>query len=187
MSLLVSNHLKTGYSNYNLFFLKHYYQDLNLNNKILDVGCGHYRNLYLFYQLGFKELYGIDRLIPQPIELPKRFKANFIQKDIMQGLPYKEKEFDIVLCNYVLMFIPNESLSFVLKELLRITKVFCIIETQKQFYEAKKTQIEHYDFKEIVQLIQNNGEFEILHQKIYKEKLILRRKNSWHEEGNQAR
>lgn len=176
MSFLINNHLKTGYSNYNLFFLKHYYQELSLSNKILDVGCGHYRNLYLFYQLGFKELYGIDRLIPQPIELPKRFKVNFIQNDIIQGLPYKAKEFDIVLCNYLLMFIPREKLSYVLNEILRVTKVFCIIETQKQFHEAKNSQLMQYDFKEIVQYIKNSDEFEILDTKIYKEKLILRRK-----------
>lgn len=187
MSFLINNHLKTGYSNYNLFFLKHYYQDLNLNNKILDIGCGHYRNLYLFYQLGFKELSGIDIYLPNPSEKPKKFKVNFIQNDIIQGLPYKGKEFDIVLCNYILMFIPREKLSYVLNEILRVTKVFCIVETQKQFHEAKNSQMKQYYFKEIIQYIKNNNEFEILHQKVYKEKLILRRKKSWHGEGNQAR
>lgn len=176
MSFLISNHLKQGYSKYNLFFLKHYYQELNLDNKILDIGCGHYRNLYLFYQLGFKTLYGIDRALPKPSEKPKRFEVNFTKKDIIQGLPYKEKEFDIVLCNYVLMFISKDKLAYVIQELLRVTKVFCIIETQKQFYEAKNTQIEQYDFQKIVQYIKNNSEFEILDEKIYKEKLILRRK-----------
>lgn len=177
MSYLINNHLKTGYSNYNLFFLKHYYQELNLNNKILDIGCGHYRNLGLFYKLGFKELYGIDKLLPKPIDLPKRFKVDFTQKDITHGLPYKEKEFDIVLCNYVLMFIPIKTLSYVLRELLRVTKCFCIIETQKQFYKAKHSQIKDYIFTDIIKFIENNNEFEILDKKIYKEKLILRRKS----------
>lgn len=175
MSLLISNHLKTGYSSYNLFFLKNYYQDLNLNNKILDVGCGHYRNLYLFYRIGFKQLYGIDKLLPKPKELPKRFKVNFIKKDILQGLPYEDKTFDIVLCNYVLMFIPPQKLSFAIKELLRVTKDFCIIETQKQFYKAKNTEIKDYNFKEIIKFIKSNENFEVLHQSEYKEKLIVRR------------
>ena len=57
MSFLINNHLKEGYSDYNLLFLKRYHQELNLNNKILDVGFGHYRNLYLFYKVVFKNLY----------------------------------------------------------------------------------------------------------------------------------
>ena len=57
MSYLINNHLKDGYSDYNLLFLKKYHKELNLTNKILDVGCGHFRNLFLFYQIGFKNLY----------------------------------------------------------------------------------------------------------------------------------
>lgn len=175
MSFLINNHLKEGYSDYNLLFLKKYYQELNLNNKILDVGCGHYRNLYLFYKVGFKNLYGIDRLTPKPSEKPKRFKVNFTKRDINMGLPYEDKEFDIVLCNFVLMFIAPEKLKFALYEILRVTKVFCIIETQKPFYEAKNGQIKVYDFQDIVSYIENHSEFEILDKKNYKEKLIIRR------------
>lgn len=175
MSFLINNHLKEGYSDYNLLFLKRYHQELNLNNKILDVGCGHYRNLYLFYKVGFKNLYGIDKLTPAPSEKPKRFKVNFTKHDINMGLPYEDNEFDIVLCNFVLMFIPPKNLCNVLQELLRITKGFCIIETQKSFYEAKNGQIKPYSFKDIVSYIENHSEFEILDKKNYKEKLIIRR------------
>lgn len=175
MSFLISNHLKEGYSDYNLLFLKKYHQELNLNNKILDVGCGHYRNLYFFYKLGFKNLYGIDKLDPKPSTKPNKFNVNFIKHDINYGLPYEDKEFDIVICNFVLMFISPDKLKFVLYELLRVAKTFCIIETQKPFYEAKNGQIKLYEFKYIVEAIENSKEFEILDKKIYKEKLIIRR------------
>lgn len=178
MSFLINNHLKTGYSDYLLLFIKRYYKELELSNMVLDVGCGHYRNLYLLYQLGFRNLYGIDKRNPKPIEKPKRFKVNFVKEDIMNGLPYIDKQFDIVLCNYVLMFIDEEKLSYALNELLRVTKKYCVIETQKQFHEAKNTQIKHYDFKDIVKNIDGNEEFEILDRKIYKEKLILKRKGA---------
>lgn len=178
MSFLINNHLKEGYSDYNLLFLKRYNQELNLNNKILDVGCGHYRNLYLFYKVGFKNLYGIDQLTPNPSEKPKRFKVNFIKHDINMGLPYEDNEFDVVLCNFVLMFIPDRNLYNVLQELLRITKVFCIIETQKPFYEAKSSQIIPYNFEDIVNYIENHSEFEIIDKKMYKEKLMIRRINN---------
>ena len=177
MAKLINNHLRNGYSDYNLLFLKRHVKELNLNNKILDVGCGHYRNLYLFYQLGFKNLYGIDMLPPDPSEKPEDFKVNFIQKDITTGLPYEDKSFEIVLCNFVLMFVPLESLINAIEELLRVTKVFCIIETQKQHYEAKNGQMKLYDFKNIISIIESNDEFEIIDKKLYKEKLIVRRKN----------
>lgn len=178
MSFLINNHLKEGYSDYNLLFVKRYHKDLQLSDKILDVGCGHYRNLYLFYKLGFKNLYGIDRLIPKPSEKPKRFNVDFIQGDINLGLPYEDKSFEVVLCNFVLMFIPPESLLNALRELLRVTKGFCIIETQRKLYEAKNSQMEEYKFKKIVKYIESNEEFEILDKKIYKEKLMIRRINN---------
>lgn len=175
MSFLINNHLKEGYSDYNLLFLKKYNSELKLNNKILDVGCGHYRNLYLFYKVGFKNLYGIDKLTPDPSEKPKRFKVNFIKRDINKGLPYEDMEFDVVLCNFVLMFISPENLCNVLQELFRVTKMFCVIETQKPFYEAKNSEIMDYNFKDIVTYIENHGEFEIIDKKNYKEKLMIRR------------
>lgn len=175
MSKIINNHLRNGYSDYNLLFLKRYHNDLDLSNKILDIGCGHYRNLYLFYQLGFKKLYGIDKLVPDPSEKPKRFKVDFIKKDIITGLPYEDKDFDITLCNFVLMFIPPKRLYEVVEEILRITKGFCIIETQNQFYKARNSQIVQYKFKDIINYIENNEEFEIIDKKIYKEKLIIRR------------
>ena len=59
MSFLINNHLKNGYSDYNLLFLKKHVDEIKLSDKILDVGCGYFRNLYLFYKIGFKNLYGI--------------------------------------------------------------------------------------------------------------------------------
>lgn len=178
MSYLINNHLKDGYSDYNLLFLKKYHKELNLTNKILDVGCGHFRNLFLFYQIGFKNLYGIDRLLPLPSKKHRGFKVQYINADIIHGLPYEDKEFDIVLCNFVLMFIPPERLLFVLGELLRVTNKFCVIETQKQFYKAQNSFRVPYNFKKILKYIENNDDFEIVDKKIYKEKLIARRKNN---------
>ncbi|MGL6184385.1 MAG: class I SAM-dependent methyltransferase [Clostridium chrysemydis] len=175
MSKLINNHLRDGYSNYNLLFLKRYVDELSLEDKILDVGCGHFRNLYLFHQIGFKNLYGIDRLLPDPSEKPIDFKVNFIQKDITTGIPYPNSSFEIVLCNFVLMFIPLKCLKTTLYDILSVCKGFCVIETQKPFYEAKNGQIEPYDFKYIIELIETHPEFEIVDKKVYKEKLIARR------------
>jgi len=48
MAKNINNHLRNHYSNYNLLFLKRYFSELNIkDNKILDVGTGHFRNLRL--------------------------------------------------------------------------------------------------------------------------------------------
>lgn len=91
MAKLINNHLKFGYSDYNLLFIKRYYRELSLGDKILDVGCGHYRNLYLFKNLGFYNFYGIDKLLPEPslsIESDSTFSVDFVHKDIIEGLLY---------------------------------------------------------------------------------------------------
>ena len=177
MNYLLNNHLKRGYSTYNLLFLKKFSNDINLNNKILDVGCGHYRNLFFLYKIGFRNLYGVDILIPRPVLKDKDFKVEFKNEDITLGLSYKNKEFNIVLVNFVLMFIPQDKLLFVIAEILRVTNKYVIIETQQQYYKAKNGFIQPYSFKKIYSYIENSDEFEILDLKIYKEKLIARRIN----------
>lgn len=177
MNYLVNNHLKQGYSSYNLLFLKKYSNELNLNNKILDLGCGHYRNLLLLYKIGFKDLYGVDVLTPRPIFNDKNFKVKFEKRDITLGLNYEDKKFDIVLLNFVLMFIPKEKLLFVISEALRVTRRYIIIEVQQQYYKSSNGFIQPYSFKKIYSWIENNDQFEIIDLKIYKEKLIARRRN----------
>lgn len=177
MSKRINNHLRNGYSDYNLLFLKKYHTELNLNDEILDIGCGHYRNLHLFYKIGFKNLNGIDKYLPDPNSNRQDvdFSVNFIQEDIVNGLPYQDKSFNIVLCNFVLMFIEPAAIKYVIDEILRVTQEFCIIETQKQFNKSKNSEMKDYDFQYIATYIETNTEFEVIDKKIYKEKLMLRR------------
>jgi len=175
MAKNINNHLRNHYSNYNLLFLKRYFNQLNIKeNKILDVGTGHFRNLKLFYEVGFENLWGIDKNIPEPLPY-KDFKTNFCKENIENGLPYEDKTFDVVLCNYVLMFISPTSLDFVLEELFRVSKGFIIIETLKAHEKAKTTDIKPYDFKDIVNFFENKNDIEILDKKNYYEKLLVRR------------
>ncbi|GEM_PF-863953 len=183
MAKNINNHLRNHYSNYNLLFLKRYYSELNIkDNKILDVGTGHFRNLKLFHEVGFKDLWGIDKNIPEPLAC-KDFKANFCRRDIENGLPYQDKTFDIVLCNYVLMFISPKRLNFVLGELFRVSNGFIIIETFKHQEKAKTTDVKLYAFKDIISFFENRNDIEILDKKIYYEKLLIRRKVICHEKA----
>jgi tellurite methyltransferase len=171
----INNHLRNGYSEYNLMFLKKYHKELNLKNKVLDVGCGHYRNLKLFYELGFRDFTGIDKNTPEPIITNKNFKVKFILADIEKRLPFEDERFDIVICNYVLMFIEPNRLNFVLEELLRVAKGFLLIETNNPKNKGNRSEFKSYKFESIVDHVKAKKDFEIMDLKMYYEKLIIRR------------
>lgn len=157
---IMSNHLKNGYSNYVFLFIKKHNNDLFINDKILDVGAGHYRNLKLFHELGFKNLHAIDIVKSNnPLKVP----LNFSQGNIEYGLPYKDREFNIVLCNYVLMFINPEKQLYVLSELMRVSNKFLIIETNKYINKVVKDSLfKEYDFSYFVNYIKSTNAFDIL-------------------------
>ncbi len=169
------NHLKNGYSGYVFMFLKKYAKYLNLEMKIGDIGAGHLRNLKLFYDLGFKKLYALDREKtdnPLNVDLKK-----FVLQDIEKGIPFPNRFFDVTLCNFVLMFIEDSKREYVLDELMRTTNRFLIIETNPKKYEVKKkTFHKEYNFKEIVKYIEKSSDFELLQVREYYEKITARRK-----------
>ncbi len=169
----MANHLKDGYSSHVFKFISKFYKDLNLDNSILDVGCGHYRNLKLFHETGFEKLYGLDKNIYEDyLDL----KVNFKQCNIENGIPFDDKSFDIVLCNFVLMFIEPMKQKFVVDELIRVTKRFLIIETNQLKKSTKNTFYKEYSFEDIVNWIDETQEFELLQVRKYKEKLIAKRR-----------
>lgn len=167
----ITNHLTKGYSDLVFSFLLKYGLELSLNCEVLDVGCGHYRNLKLFQDLGFKNLSGIDRNVSNN---PLHININFTQGNIERGLPYKDRTFDVVLCNYVLMFIKPSKIKFVIDELLRVCNYYLLIETYPK--KSKGTFYEDYNFEGILKYIKSKSNFEVLKEKSYYEKILIRRK-----------
>lgn len=168
------NHLRNHYSEYVFLFIKKHINEINLDMKICDVGAGHLRNLKLFEELGFNNLYAVDREnTDNPLEVNLK---KFILQDIEKKIPLGDKEFDIVLCNFVLMFVNPSKINQVMDDLLRITNKFLIIETNKQKYKkCKTTHFKDYSFKDIVNQIEKNPDFELIQVRKHYEKLIARR------------
>lgn len=168
------NHLRNHYSDYVFMFIKRYIDHLNLDMKVGDVGAGHLRNLKIFEELGFSNLYAIDKeLTDNPLDVKL---TKFIHQDIELGIPLSDKFLDITLCNFVLMFVSPLNSNKVIEELLRISNGFIIIETNKQKYKKyKTTHFQEYDFMKIVKYIENHSEFELLQIRKHYEKLIARR------------
>jgi ubiquinone/menaquinone biosynthesis C-methylase UbiE len=110
-------------------FVKKYVKN---NYSILDVGCAcgqYFRSLNRTIKKNFTYT-GVD---PYDIFLDKAKKAwrNYKNVSFKKGnifkLPFKNGEFDIVICNNVLLHIPN--LIKPIKELLRVAKRTVIIRT----------------------------------------------------------
>lgn len=89
------------------------------NKKVLDLGCGPGINTKKMYNAGAK-IKGID-LSTNLIKIAKTInpKVEFIVGDINK-LPYKNKEFDIVVCSLVLGHIKNWN--SVLSEIRKVLK-----------------------------------------------------------------
>lgn len=167
---IITNHLTNHYSDFVFQFLLNYGKELDPKIKILDVGCGHYRNLKLFQELGFENLFGIDR---NASNNPLNVQVEFIQGDIQEGLPFDDKSFDVVLCNYVLMFIKPSKIDFTLRELTRVCNSYLLVETYPK--KSSGEFYEDYSFKDIATHIKNNKNFKVLKKRVYYEKLLARR------------
>ena len=92
------------------------------NMKILDVGCGTGRNSAYLINEKF-DLIGIDSDKQKINRLQEKFpENNFFVSDVKK-MPFKEVQFDYIICNAVLHFAENTNDFFkMLTELFRVLK-----------------------------------------------------------------
>jgi len=80
-----------------------YVDGINKNSKILDVGCGKGRLLYILRDLGFKHLYGIDPYIEEDI-IDKNIT---IWKKTIYDVPLSLK-FDLIMFHHSLGYMIDQ-------------------------------------------------------------------------------
>lgn len=166
------NHLKNGYSDFLMHTLYKYKESLK-PGLVVDVGCGHGRNLKLLKEVGFNDLLGID-ILNRVGEVPGY--VEFIETNIEEGIPVETESSELTLFNYVYMFLREDAQAFVIKELLRITKSLLVIET----YTPKHDPKYFYPFKmsEILSVIKKDHNFVIENYREKTGKMIARRISS---------
>ena len=98
------------------------------SDQILDVGCGAGRTTFGLFQLGYKNLMGVD-LTPEMVESAKSLKKHFgidipFQVDNAMNLSFEDNRFDAVLFSFNgLMSIPKrENRAQALSEIRRVLK-----------------------------------------------------------------
>ena len=122
---------KTDGKDYDLILRVHYdiypkvleRVNLNKNDKILDAGCGEGSLGKELIKRGYSNIFGFD-YSSEGVKKAKEHYKKCIKSDIY-SLPYKDNEFDIVICIEVLEFLDDPKKAF--KELLRVTKKQIII------------------------------------------------------------
>jgi pseudaminic acid biosynthesis-associated methylase len=94
------------------------------NSKILEVGCNTGMQLNGLQHMGFESLYGIE-LQSYATEQAKKYTSNI---NIICGsgfdVPFKDKYFDIVCTNGVLIHISPEDLPKIMMEMYRCSKKY---------------------------------------------------------------
>lgn len=98
---------------------------VELQPRILDIGCNSGRNLYRFYEAGFRNLFGID-ISRNAIDLLKKQYSQMLvtgtfmdgpAEDLLKGFP--DNHFDFIFTMAVLGHIQDES---VFREIVRIMR-----------------------------------------------------------------
>ena len=106
--------------------------------KVLDAGCGNGVFTHILSQNGGTVI-GCDG----SVEMLKIARANypkyqFDEVDLLNGIPYKDMEFDLVFCNLVLMDIdPIDKIITEFNRILKIDGIFFFSIIHPAFYHAE--------------------------------------------------
>jgi len=126
--------------------------------KVLDIGCGNGRNSRFMMDLG----YDVDGIDMAPVD--------FGVKIVLGEDDLPNKKYDIILANFILMFLNKKELKKVNSEILRCSKKGTTM--MIEMYPAKDAYV--YDFDNIVKYYINKGWTKVRKSK---DKCVLRREN----------
>lgn len=93
---------------------------------VIDIGCGNCRNTRFMRNQGFHEVKPVD-MAP-----PNKCITCVLGKD---PLPFRKGYADVILCNYVLMFLDGQECKQIFNEILRVAAPGCYL--MVELYPAK--------------------------------------------------
>lgn len=92
--------------------------------KILEIGCG-YGRIFNYFDRKEYELNGIEQN-DKWADYAKS-TANITIGDIRKGLPFPDNTFDVVYTYHVLMHIKPEDITFIFREMMRVSKSHIVV------------------------------------------------------------
>ena len=97
---------------------------MEIEAKILEVGCNVGNQLRLLQKQGYKNLYGIE-IMPSAVEQAKQLtkEINIIQGSAFD-LPFKDNYFDLVFTSGVLIHIHPDDMKKAMAEIVRASKKY---------------------------------------------------------------
>ena len=142
-----------GYSDFIINLMKELYVIANYPESVLDIGCAYGFSVCRLRLLRINA-FGIDISNYALSKAYERVKPFLKQGDVCE-LPYKDKEFDFILCTGVLEHLTEEQLNRAIPEILRVShrgvigvsckddptthedddKTHCVILTRKEWQE----------------------------------------------------
>ncbi len=108
---------------------------------VLDIGCGNGRNSRYMMELGYK----VDSI--------DMANDEFGVKCVLGHDPLPKKKYDILLANYILMFLDEKTRLYVMDDMNSIAKKNSIL--MMEMYPAKDAH--NYDFDSMVNYFLNKG------------------------------
>lgn len=118
---------------------------------ILEVGCGFGRNIKFLIENGFKpeRIEGSD-ISQKMIKLARKYvkvkKVKFRVAEVSE-LPYKDKEFDLVLVHGLFMHVSPQNIERALREVLRVSSRYALMFEQN--YNAKNDYTFLHDYEKL--------------------------------------
>ena len=123
-------------------------------HRILEVGCGYGRILKRIREAFPKaQITGLDISIEQIKNAKELLRdVEFSVQDIYNGIPFKDKHFDVVFTSEFMMHVPPENLQDVYNELKRAGKRVFMMEYQdtKNFSKEYKPCNWNHDFLKLI-------------------------------------
>jgi len=126
--------------------------DLPKGGKILDVGCGTGAFGAVFKQFGY-EVIGVD-IAKKMVKMGRKNHLECKEGDILNGLPFDAKEFDLVIMGNVLHGLDANSRVVIFRETSRLTKqkvLFHDYNTTRKWYISFIEWIERGDYFNFIQ------------------------------------
>ncbi len=107
------------------------YRELDLNRcqSIIDFGCGTGALCSILRQRGLK-VTGVDqseKMLNQARAKPENYSIQFLQANVLEGLPFKDKDFDLSIASYVAHGLPAAERKILYTEMSRVSRHLVII------------------------------------------------------------